>query len=100
LDGGAALGDSVATADSLLMSAAAARGAGVNSRAAMTMTAPVTHIAASSIVPAPTDHVGVLDFFLERAPVAGDFFVAVVFERVDFFSGIDRPPSKPASSGH
>jgi hypothetical protein len=54
-------------------------------------------MAARSIVPAPTDHVGVLDFFLERDPIAGDFLVAVIFERVDFFSGIDGPPSKPAS---
>jgi len=51
-------------------------------------------MAARSIVPTPTDHDGVLDFFFERAPVVDDFFdAAVVFERADFFSGIAGPPS-------
>lgn len=59
----------------------------------MTITAPVTQIAASSIVPAFSDHDD-LDFF-ERAPAAVDDFFddAVAFERVDFFNGIDGPPS-------
>jgi hypothetical protein len=54
------------------------------------MTAPATHIAAISIVPELN---GRFDLF-ERArdATAGFFDVADALERVDFFTGIDRPP--------
>jgi hypothetical protein len=91
---GAAFDESAVATRSLSASVDATRRAGVSSCAAITITAPVTHMAARSIVPAPMDHECFLDFFFERFPVVDDFFdAAVVFDRAGFFSGIAGPPS-------
>src|SRR6476661_10374953 len=58
---------------------------GVISRAAITMTAPVTHMAVTSIAPEPNRRLGDVVFFELSSAAADDFFEAAgAFERVAF----------------
>jgi hypothetical protein len=64
---------------------------GFISRAAITITAPVTHIATTSIVPAPDDRFDDVAVFVLTVRADDDFFDAAgAFERVVFFTGIDQ----------
>jgi hypothetical protein len=65
----------------------------------MTMTAPVTHIAVTSIAPVLNRRLaGAIVFELAFAAADGFFGAAGVFERVAFFTGIDGPPSRNAAT--
>src|SRR4051812_47614185 len=76
-------------------SVAVTRALGAISCAAITMTAPVTHIAVTSVAPPPNRRVDGDALFGVDGASAADFFEAAdTFERVIFFTGIDDPPSR------
>src|SRR3954464_7668732 len=85
----------LATSASERASVGVTRVLGVISCAAITMTAPVTHIAVTSVAPPLNRRLDGVALFDVAGASADDFFGAAdTFERVIFLTGIAPPPSR------